>query len=242
MLSAPLPCRAGFFSSVWGDVVVTTDTTDAGRKVVHPTPQKPVYYRGISLGCKFGSIPGDEMPDVHEMDRYVGKVLAKEGYLPAKPGSHDPTLFLVLQWGYLRPGSDDLYWFLGYDPAQDIAAPVMPGKLGPEVFRRGMRSRMTETILESASGPIYGIIVSAFEYSSANSSAPVIYWQTRIGIPANGKSMAEALPVIALAAGPNIGREMKTPALVSADDVRKGDVKLGELQVIDYYEEPSPSK
>lgn len=241
-LSLPVPCRAGFFSSQWGDVIVATDMTPAGREITHPTPQKPVYYRGISLGCKFGSIGGDDLPDVKEMNRFVAKVLAKQGYLPARSDADGPALFLVLQWGYLRPGSEDLLWFLGYDPNQDIGAPIMPGILGPEVFRLNMRSRVIEEILQSARGPIYGIIVSAFEYKSADTAKPVIYWQTRIGIPANGKSMAEALPVIALAAGPAIGREMKTPALYSADEARKGDVKFGELKVIDFYDDALPAK
>jgi hypothetical protein len=215
--------------------------TPAGREIVRPTPEKPVYYNGMSLGCKFPSIPGDELPDTKELDRFVAKVLARQGYLPAG-ATHEPSLFLVLQWGYLRPESNELLWFLGYDASQDIAAPSFPGMIGAEVFRRNMRSRTTETILESASGPIYGIIVSAFEHKSAKSTQPIIYWQTRIGIPAQGKSMAEALPVIALAAGPSIGRETKSPALYDADDARTGEVNIGELKAIEFFDQALPEK
>jgi hypothetical protein len=174
------------------------------------------------------------------MNRFVAKVLAKQGYLGAKAGVHEPSLFLVVQWGYLRSGSGDLLWFLGYDANQDIAAPVFPGQLGPEVWRRGFRSREITTILDYANGPIYGIIVSAFEYQSASTTKPIIYWQTRIGLPANGKSMAEALPAMVLAAGAAIGREAKSPVLLDVDDARRGYVKLGELDVRGIVGEPEP--
>src|SRR5690606_19448173 len=98
----------------------------------------------------------------------------------AKAGGPEPALFLVLQWGYLNPGGSELLWFLGYDAKQDIAAPVFPGMLGAEVWRRGFRSRTIETILSYAGTPVYGIIVTAFDYASANTAEPIIYWQARI--------------------------------------------------------------
>jgi hypothetical protein len=44
--------------------------------------------------------------------------------------------------------------------------------------------------------------------------------------------MAEALPVMLVAAGPSIGRESKRPALADADAVRQGHVELGELKTL----------
>lgn len=234
VLGLPRAWSAGFslFSSFWGDAVVVTDMTEEGRALTRPMPGKPVYYLGRSLGCKLGSIPGDQQPDERELSRYVAKVLAQQGYLGATPGTHEPTLFLVLQWGYLQPGSGDLLWFLGYNPEQDIGAPAFPGMLGPEVFRRNFRSRTIETVLESASEPIYGIIVTAFDYKSANTPEPIIYWQTRIGLPANGKSMAQALPTMILAGASTIGRETDSPVLRNTDEVREGRVELGERRVL----------
>jgi hypothetical protein len=171
----------------------------------------------------------------------VAKVLAKQGYLGSHLEDREPTLYLILQWGYLQPQSGDLLWFLGYDANKDIGAPVFPGMLGPEVFRRNFRSRMIETILESASDPIYGIIITAFEYKSARTPKPIIYWQTRIGLPANRKTMAQALPAMILAAGPTIGHETDSPVLRDIDDVRSGRVELGELKVTGYEDEPASS-
>jgi hypothetical protein len=187
------------------------------------------------LGRKLGSIRGDHEPDVQEINQVIAKILAKQGYLPARPGVHEPSLFLIVQWGYMEPERNNLLWFLGYDADQDIGAPVMEGILGPEVFRRDLRSHSMETILTNAREATYGIIVTAFEFKSAKTPSPVVYWQTRIGLPANGKSMAAALPTMLVAAGPAIGRESKTPMLLDVDDVREGRVDLGELKVIDFF-------
>lgn len=230
-----------FFSSSWGDVFVNTDMTPEGREVTRPDPENPAYYRGRSLGCTFGSLPGDRLPDVKEMNDFIAAVLAKQGYVGATTDAHEPALFLVVQWGYLQPGSGELLWFLGYDARKDIGASVGVGLIGPEVYRRNSRSLWIDKVLDNASRPIYGIIVTAFEYKSARTSEPVIYWQTRIGLAANGKSMVQALPAMMLAAGPSMGRETETPVIRNADDVREGRVELGELEVIGFDEDtPAP--
>ena len=226
------------FRNIWGDAIVTTDTTPAGHVLTPPNRETPVYYLGRSLGCRLGSIRGDQVPEERDMNLFVTKILAKQGYLGSSPEMHEPTLFLVVQWGYMEPQSGDLLWFLGYNAKQDIASPSPSGILGPEVFLRNFRSRATESILENARGAIYGIIVTAFEYKSANTPNPVIYWQTRIGLPANGKSMAQALPTMLVAAGTAIGRESNAPVLVNADDARAGNIRLGELQILDVINEP----
>jgi hypothetical protein len=235
VLGAGLPPArgAGFdlFTDSWNDVIVATDMTAEGRKLTPPTAAQPVYYLGRSLGERLGEIGGDKLPDKKELDQIVAKVLAKQGYLGARPGGDDPALFLVVQWGYLTPGSADLYWFLGYNSDQDVAS------YNPSL--RYFRSREIEMVLQCARLPLYGIIVTAFDFKSARTPRPVIYWQTRIGLPANGKWMKEALPVMLLAAGPAIGRESGKPVLVDADNVRQGHVTLGELQVLDVLETPA---
>lgn len=240
-LGLPSASAAGFglFRNFWGDVIVATDMLPEGRELTLPTPDKPVYYLGRSLGAKLGTIPGDHVPDEKMINDVVVRILAKQGYVGARRGIDEPTLFLVVQWGYIDPRRGDNLWFLGYDPRQDIGAPVFPGVIGAEVFRLGFRSRMIETVLDSAKGPLYGIIVTAFEYQSARTPKPIMYWQSRIGLPANGKSMAEALPVMLLAAGTAIGRESGSPVLLDADEAREGQVKLGELQFLEDASEPT---
>ena len=227
---------ARWFPSTWGDVFVSTDATPAGRKLTPPTKEQPVYYKGMSLGRHLGSIRGDVEPPVQELNRFVADILAKEGYLAARPGVHEPALLLVLQWGYLTPGVDDLYWFLGYDEKRDVAARTQIDFIGAEAFRTNFRSREIEMILQDAQHPIYGIIITAFEHESARTTKPIVYWQTRIGLPTNGKSMAMALPVMLVAAGPVIGRPSEGPVLLDTDSARKGRVNLGELKFINSFE------
>lgn len=231
--------RAGrfvLFDRSWGDVIVVTDMTQEGRAIARPTPESPAYYLGTSLGCRLGSIPGDRLPDPAELGRFATRMLARQGYLPAQPGARDPSLYIVLQWGSLAPDSGDLLWFLGYDAWQDIGAQSTIGMLGPEVFRRNMRSRETQTVLDYASGAIYGVIITAFEYKSASTPRPVILWQTRIGLPSNGKTMAEALPVMVQLGASQVGRETTKPILRDADD--RYITRLGELEVLGFEEEP----
>ena len=228
------------FKSVWGDAIVVTDMTTAGRALTPPTPAKPVYFRGQSLGSKLGSIPGDVIPEEKKFDQFVAKILAKQGYLPARPGVHEPTLFLVVQWGYITPRWNNMSWFLGYDPNKDVGANWTPNFLGPEVFLKDFRSRVVETVIDTMSDAAYGIIVTAFDYKSASTSSPIAYWQTRVGLPAVGKTMAVALPTMIAAAGPTIGRETDGPVLSDADDARPGHVDLGELKVVGYEDDPVP--
>ena len=242
LLAPALQAEFVLFKNTWGNVIVATDMTPAGRELTPPTPQKPVYYKGLSLGRKLGSIPGDREPDIRQLNQFVGDILAKQGYLPAPPDVTEPPLLLVLQWGYVTPGSEDLLWFLGYDARDDIAAPDHPTMLGPEVWRRGFRTPEIDTILQDSQNPIYGIIVTAFDFKTARTPEPVAFWQTRIGLPANGKSMAAALPVMVTAAGPAIGRPTDKPVFVSADVARKGEVKLGDLKFLEYDGKPVPEK
>jgi len=241
IVTATSAAQFTFFKSVWGDVIVATDMTPEGRALTPPDLEKPVYYLGRSLASKLGSLPGERLPDVKETNDFVARVLAQQGYLAAKPGVHEPSLFLVVQWGYLDPKFDDLKWFLGYDIGRDIGAEVFPGLIGPEVFRRDFRSRTIDTVLDGMKGPIYGIIVTAFEYKSARTPNPVVYWQSRIGLPAQGKSMAEAVETMILAAGPSIGQESDGPVLRDADAARAGRVRLGDLKILDVVEQ-SPAR
>jgi len=234
---AALEARAGVFERYWGDCVVVTDMTEAGRALKPASPESPVYFLGEVYGGRLGSLHGDRLPDPKEMGRLVAKILAKQGYLPAQPGVHEPQIFLVLQWGRIGNRSGDSLWFLGYDRAQDPAVPVLATASMPlgftisgPVFRGEFRPREIETVLEYAQEDIYGFIISTFEYKSARTAEPVVLWQTRIGVPANGKSMPDALTTIVQLAGSQIGRETTKPVLRNTED--RYTTRLGELKII----------
>ena len=235
----PGPARAEFvlFRNIWGNAIVNTDMTPAGRALTPPTPENPVYFLGTSLGAKLGSIPGDEEPPVKEVNAFVTRLLAKQGYRAAQPGVHEPTLFIVMQWGYMKPNYTGMGWFLGYNSLQDIAA---GGGLAP--LFANLRSPDVDTIVEYSSAPIYGIIVTAFDFQTARTANPTIYWQTRIGLPAVGKSMAQALPSMFVAGAPAFGRETKRALLFDADTQLRGHVHLRDLQYFDEKPQPTTDK
>jgi len=227
-------CSAfSLYSKDWGNVVTVTDMTMAGKQFPPPSEGNPVYYVGHSLGCRLGSRAGEFMPEEKDMSDIMVKVLARQGYLGAKPEGPKPSLYLVLQWGCLQPERDNLYWFLGYEQLKDIGA-SNGAAMGMEVYWRHARTLLNQTIVAYAAEPLFGIIVTAFEYESAQTANPVILWQTRIGLRATAKSMAEALPQMALAAGPRIGIEADSAVLNHVRNPEVGHVEFGEIEVVDY--------
>ncbi len=228
---------AGWFPRGEGDVVVVTDMTAAGRLRPPPTVEAPVYFKGLTLGCRLGSIRGDKEPNPEVLSRFVTKLLRRQGYR-GSPGPHrPPELLLVLQWGYLGAQGTDKLWFLGYNADDDIGYSPHPNLLGPEVFLRGLRTREVETVLDLANEPLYGVIVTAFEHESAKGPEPVLLWQTRISFAARGKSMEEALPTMLATAASQIGRETTKPVLRDPDDGRRAEVTWGEMQTSEVREE-----
>ena len=66
------------------------------------------------MGNRLGSgLHGDTEPTIKELNNFAASVLAKQGYLPAKPGVHEPSLLLVLQWkafGFMLLGIGLGFW------------------------------------------------------------------------------------------------------------------------------------
>jgi hypothetical protein len=228
-----------FLRRIEGDVVVVTDVTAAGRLLAPPSPERPVYFKGLTLGNKFGSIGGDQEPDKAALTKFVTKLLHKQGFRGSPGDAHPPTQFLVLQWGYMSTNASGKLDFLGYDPSQDIGASPNPNLLGPEVFFRGMRTPEIQLVLDLANEPMYAVSITSIDYATANTAHPVALWQTRIGFSATGNYMANALPKMIAAAADQIGRATERPTLRDPNSLRKGEVTLGEMEIKDIDEAPA---
>ena len=90
------------------DVVV--DMSEAGKKVAHPTPDKPAFYLPISVGYKtFGYAHNFQRPPPNEWDiqHALAIALYKEGYRLMTRQGH-PSLVLVFWWGYMAPEEVDM--------------------------------------------------------------------------------------------------------------------------------------
>jgi len=105
--SALLSIRALMADEVRLDVV--GDVTEAGKKFVHPTPGRPVYYYPDTVGYKeMGNyLVGEKPPPLTpEVENMIAKALYEQGYRLVTRQS-PPDLLLVFWWGYVAPQAVD---------------------------------------------------------------------------------------------------------------------------------------
>lgn len=227
-----------FFKAREPDVLTVTDLTEEGRKWPVATPENPVYYEAISYGAKnFPGMPGDPAPSGRAMVDLIVKTLAKQGYLPAKK-TGVATLYLSFGWGYSRANLGAL-GFLGGDKVGVMWELESGPMLSPNVLRRHTRSATAEKIVEAANSDLYIASIQAFDLKAIDAGVRKLLWHTRIACPASGLSMAETLPEMIVAAGPFLGKETKQPVWRDAEPLRKGQVEIGDSEVIDYLKRDS---
>ena len=90
------------------DVVV--DMTLAGKKVAHPTPDKPAFYLPLSVGYKeFGYAHHFQRPppNAWDVEHALAIALYEQGYRLMTKQGH-PSLVLVFWWGYMAPEDIDM--------------------------------------------------------------------------------------------------------------------------------------
>ncbi len=89
-------------------VITVTDTTPVGAFRRPASPTNPVYYMAVSAGFRdFGGIvAGEKAPPKDEVYKTMGRVLGKQGYLPATE-QNPPTLLLLWTWGTMN--TDRMY-------------------------------------------------------------------------------------------------------------------------------------
>lgn len=93
------------------EMTVITEMTEAGKKLPEVTPQSPAYFLAESAGFhSLGEPSNAKAPVPAELEGMLKKSLAENGYLPANPPAHPPTLLVVYSWGAhyaLHPEDDD---------------------------------------------------------------------------------------------------------------------------------------
>ena len=254
----PLPARAGLWDLIRGfrDLEVITVTDINGFRQA-ANPDQPQYYVAASLGFRdLGpAIAGfSEPPPDKAVVHLLSAELAKQGYLPATPQSPPPTLLLVYTWGTLNAER-----FSGPDPS--YVRQLNHGQLlrflgGEKVgMRRGFfdsetapapgltpQSYLGQRISDVAREDLFVFAVAAYDYSDAielKRQPPV--WTTRISAPSLGFSFSNVFPAMLAIGGQQFGRHTPSPVWVNASEKFKPDVRLGELQLLEYLNgEPLP--
>ena len=234
-------------------VITVTDTTPVGalRRTVSPT--NPVFYMAVSAGFRdFGGIvAGEKAPMKEEVYKTMGKVLAKQGYLPATT-QNPPTLLLLWTWGTMNTdrmysGNPDdidgrqvnqrqLMRFMGAYKLGLISKE--PNSFASDTMMQGVlfRDADQELITDLSTEDLYVAAIAAYDFSAATRKEKVLLWTTKISCPSRGLAMPETLPVMLALAGPNIGRETPKPVSTSATDKFKAEVKIGDPTVVEYME------
>lgn len=233
------------------EAITVTDFTAEGSLLRLPTPDKPVYYTAISAGYRdLGGLKGGEKPIARQIvDRTMLKILAKQGYLPAREGQR-PDIVLAWTWGTLnverspefngysaRLNERQMLRFLGGAKlglvSQNRSDPFPEPMLLPGLLDCTAEGR---NLSDVASDDLFVATVAAYAVELNASKHAVLLWNTRISCPSRGFWLPDALPAMLAIGGPFIGRETNKPVWIRATDKFKPDIKLGDPKLIEYLE------
>lgn len=83
------------------DLTVITEMTEAGKKRPPVSPAQPAYFITQSGGFRqLGHAPGNEKSLAPEqVEKILTRALAANGYLPAQPPAHAPSIAIIFVWG-----------------------------------------------------------------------------------------------------------------------------------------------
>ena len=234
-------------------VVTVTDTTPLGALRRPVSAANPVYYAAVSAGFRdFGGIvAGEKAPPKEAVYQAMGKVLAKQGYLPAGEGK-PASLLLLWTWGTMN--TDRVYSFnpddtegrqvnrrqlLRFMGAYKLGLVAKePNAMLDDTLMQGVifRDADQDLINDLSTEDLYVAAIAAYDYAAATRKEKVLLWTTKISCPSRGLGMPETLPVMLALAGPNIGRETARPVAVKATDKFKAEVRIGDPTVVEYMQ------
>jgi hypothetical protein len=261
LAALPSVMRAGPWEFIRGardlEVITVTDVADTGAHLPPASPTQPQYYVAASLGYReLGAVlAGTTEPPAPEVIHLISSELATRGYLPATSKSGPPSLMLVYTWGTLnaeqsyggdprfahvrRPQGEIVHFLGGYKVGidDDAFGPLRPMMAGLQYYNYEARS-----LLEVSSENFYVLIVSAYDIDAAmqkKRQPPV--WTTRIAAPALGFNLRDVISPMLAIGGAQFGRDTPRPVWINASDKFKPNVRLGELQLVEYLkDEPLP--
>lgn len=253
-LVAPRLAARGFLDFLLGhrdlEVITVTDTTPAGSALPAASKDRPQYYVGLSLGFRDLGAPvgGIKEPPAKDALRFIAAELAKQGYLPATDKSPPPTLLLASTWGtfnadVFQPDPDrprsyrnraQILRFLGGKKVgfdDNFFDPLTAPATGLQLMSYDARN-----LYDIAQEDFYIIVVSAYDLAALRQKKKQLLWMTRISTPSLGFDLGESMPAMLAIAGPHFGRETARPVWMSATEKFKPNVKLGELQLVEYLD------
>ena len=226
------------------EMTVVTEFTPYGRLLRPVSPAQPAYFVAQPGGYKqLGDTVGGEVrPPPADLERAMIKALATNGFLPAAPPAHTPTLAVVYTWGSHNKLSPEM-------AAQfpQLAARHMLERatlVGGRQFMAGINRRLEfgdsildhsermDYLTDQADDDLYFIIASAYDYAALTLGKRQLVWRTSMTANARGVALRETiLPLIATGAS-YLGRETDGPEIAMRRISREGRVIIGESVVV----------
>jgi len=241
--------------------------TDAGKKVVRPTFDRPAYYFPLTVGYKEEGafVPGQKAPSTLDVQHLIAKALYDQGYRVTNP-LNTPSLVLVFWWGHIAPeeistevgppqSNTDVFnkgGFNAEDPRAlvaelptDMAAnekqmiSLVAGNTEDYQYATEKPNAKLEQILVMERAPRHFVIVSAFDFKDWSQHKTTLLWQAHVSTELEGHSLDEVLPTLIATAAPMFGRETTAPELIGAPVAPMGRVIVGTPEVKNFSSAPA---
>ncbi len=215
VLLAPVFARAD------ADVTVVVDMSPEGRKVPHPSAEKPAYYLPVMQGYRqYGDFQAqDNLPTPHDIVHALAPELAKQNYLVMDGAHPKPDMVIGFAWGRIAPTDIPN----AVNQTQRYALSL--GRTAIDVMP--LESYGHAEFMEATRDERYFIVVTAYAYGPfVREKKKVILWKAKMSLPSTGYFMADVVSPLAKAGGPEFGTETTShPKLVPAVPV--GHVEIG---------------
>lgn len=234
------------------EMTVVTEFTPYGRLLRPVTPEQPAYFIAQPGGYKqLGDTVGGEIsPAPADLERAMVRALAANGFLPAGPPAHAPSLAVFYTWGSHNKLSPEMAAQFPQLAARHTLERAM--LVGGREFMAGLNRRMEfgDSILDhdermdyltyQAEDDLYFIIASAYDYAALAHGKRQLVWRTSMTANAKGVALRESLiPLIATGAA-FLGRETNGPEIEMRRISREGHVEIGTAVVVP-DKEPAPA-
>lgn len=232
------------------EVITVTDVTPEGKLWKQPSPGHPLRYSLVYVGeTVFGrSWQGEELPKNGEALRWLGAELRRQGFELAT-AEHQPDVVIVYGWGLLTGGSGrTAFGFLGGEKLDLMWLQSAPSPFSISTGTLDSRLFVKDAYLGGVAGRIWALaednlflcVVRCYTPESLYGDKTTKLWETRFACPATGLSLRNVMPLLIRAAGPHFGHDTPKPVALDATAAFKGEVKLGDLRVMDDNAPPAP--
>lgn len=229
------------------DVLVVADAVSTDLQL-RPTADKPIYYAIIGkveddIGYPYA---GSRTPDHATIHRELVDSLASQGYREAQLGGPRPQIALFVSWGQANLDGGQLIDMIdfgdsriGESTSQTLSRPInqntrqLSRLTGANKLDWSVRnSEELDLVREAVQHDRLYIMVAALDAEALAKKEKKLLWRTRLSIDAYGWNLNKGLVPMLADAAPYFGRNEARPVLVN-EQVRKADVTLGELKILD---------